>query len=205
MLNGSKRRVSKRTWVQSTLDSLTFVGTTKWKAQQMPSDRIAQDSCMSTSRDHLFTLQSDLYYASIISVCIYIYIYIYIIKMLRTNTVQHTECVQVNMSLDVTGNILDQQALSLDFCPTVQKARTASAATDWQQSCLNLFMVAEQWSWKHPGELQQAEGLIPEHWGTLNNSWSNKGSSPTYHHCNDEERKQTQQQSAQEEGLIPTT
>ena len=59
--------------------------------------------------------------------------------VLRTNTVQHTECVQVNMSLDVTGNILDQQALSLDFCPTVQKARTASAATDWQQSCLNLF------------------------------------------------------------------
>ena len=26
-------------------------------------------------------------------------------------------------------------------------------------------MVAERWSWKHPGELQQAEGLIPEHWG----------------------------------------
>ena len=40
-----------------------------------------------------------------------IYIYIYI--LLRTNTVQHTECVQVNMSLDVTVNILDQQALSL--------------------------------------------------------------------------------------------
>ena len=35
--------------------------------------------------------------------------------MLRTNTVQHTECVQVNMSLDVTGNILDQQALSLEL------------------------------------------------------------------------------------------
>ena len=125
---------------------------------------------------------------NIINLCIYIYIHnyiykyiyiyiqhIYIYNLLRTNTVQHTECVQVNMSLDVTGNILDQQALSLDFCPTVQKARTASAATDWQQSCLNLFMVAEQWSWKHPGELQQAEGLIPEHWGTLNNSWSNKG------------------------------
>ena len=60
-----------------------------------------------------------------IYICIYIYMY-----MLRINTVQHTECVQVNMSLDVTGNILDQQALSLDFCPTVQKARTASAATD---------------------------------------------------------------------------
>ena len=39
-------------------------------------------------------------------------------------------------------------------------------------------MVAEQWSWKHPGELQQEEGLIPEHWGTLNNSWSNKGQQP---------------------------
>ena len=35
--------------------------------------------------------------------------------VLRTNTVQHTECVQVNMSLDVTGNILDQQALSLEL------------------------------------------------------------------------------------------
>ena len=60
----------------------------------------------------------------------YNYLHIYIYILLRTNTVQHTECVQVNMSLDVTGNILDQQALSLDFCPTVQKARTASAATD---------------------------------------------------------------------------
>ena len=31
-----------------------------------------------------------------------------------------------------------------------------------------------------------------------------KGSSPTHHHCNDKVKKQTQQQGAQEEGLIPT-
>ena len=38
-------------------------------------------------------------------------IYIY---MLRDNTVQHTFVYSSNMSLDVHGNILDQQALSLD-------------------------------------------------------------------------------------------
>ena len=66
------------------------------------------------------------------------------------------------------------KALSLLYANR-QKARTTTAATDWQQAALWFHMVAEQWSWKHPGELQQAEGLIPEHWGTLNNSWSNKG------------------------------
>ena len=54
-------------------------------------------------------------YISYIYIYIYIYVYIYIYRLLRTNTVQHTECVQVNMSLDVTGNILDQQALSLEL------------------------------------------------------------------------------------------
>jgi hypothetical protein len=35
--------------------------------------------------------------------------------VLRDNTVQHTFVYSSNMSLDVHGNILDQQALSLDW------------------------------------------------------------------------------------------
>ena len=38
-----------------------------------------------------------------------------------------------------------------------------------QQTAVNLFMVAEQWSWKHPGELQ------------TNNDKKHLGSSPTQH------------------------
>ena len=61
--------------------------------------------------------------------------------------------------------------------PTAQSKQCAQQQLQQSDSiaALKLFMVAERWSWKHPGELQQAEGLIPEHWGTLNNSWSNKG------------------------------
>ena len=100
--------------------------------------------------------------------------------MLSNNIVQHTIRVQFNscwMSLSTLWiNSLEPEAILRLFANSTKEwERTASAATLIQQSCLNLFMVAEQWSWKHPGELQQAEGLIPEHWGTLNNSWSNKG------------------------------
>ena len=41
--------------------------------------------------------------------------------------------------------------------------------------------------------------------GLSTTAGATKGSSPTHHHWNDKEKKQTQQQGAQEEGLIPTT
>ena len=65
----------------------------------------------------------------------------------------------------------------LEPLPNSAKGNSAhnSGINSSYNSRLPFYMVAEQWSWKHPGELQQAEGLIPEHWGTLNNSWSNKG------------------------------
>ena len=63
--------------------------------------------------------------------------------MLRENTVQHTFVYSSNMSLDVHGNILDQQALSLDWDyssnSTVKTVRTATAATEWQHCCLETF------------------------------------------------------------------
>ena len=112
---------------------------------------------------------------------IYIYIYIYTYIYIYIYTFIYIICVKnqhplttsvVPMYICATSRF--NKALSLLYANR-QKARTATAATDWQQAALWFHMVAEQWSWKHPGELQQAEGLIPEHWGTLNNSWSNKG------------------------------
>ena len=101
---------------------------------------------------------------------LHIYIYILISPFVKNQRPLTTSVVPMYICATSRFN----KALSLLYANR-QKARTATAATDWQQAALWFHMVAEQWSWKHPGELQQAEGLIPEHWGTLNNSWSNKG------------------------------
>ena len=111
-------------------------------------------------------------------IIIYIYIDIYLHLHVKYNTPLCVQQMQLYTWLCQHG-ILVQQALSLErYTLSLPGVTPGPSPTDKrralqqqrQQTAVNLFMVTEQWSWKHPGELQ-----------TNNNNKEHLGSSPTQH------------------------
>ena len=78
--------------------------------------------------------------------------YIYIANMLRTNTLSQHQLCQCTF-LQHLGSTRPWAFVCQRYKRRVQQQLQQSVNI----SCLDFHMDAEQWSWKHPGELQQLQ------------------------------------------------
>ena len=114
-------------------------------------------------------------------ICTYVSIYLYIYAW-NNNIVQNAMRVQFNRWWMLLSPSWINRPWAWSFCPTVQKARTATAATERERETTELLL----WIFHGSG----AVILEASRWAPTT-AGATEGSSPTHHHCSDKERKQT--------------